>query len=285
MTRVNQLSEIVRNALAEDIGPGDLTTSFFIDAQAEFRAVIISKEACVLAGMQAAVETFRQVDDTLEILECRADGDVIAAIEPVLAVSGSARSILTAERTALNFLQQLSGIATVTRRFVDAVDGSGVEILDTRKTTPGLRFLEKAAVSAGGGRNHRMGLYDAVMLKDNHLPLAGGIEAIEKKIKSFRETHPNVHIEVEADTVEQVQRLLLIEEIDVILLDNMSIEAMAQCVDMRGDKRVRLEASGGINLGNIVQVAATGVDRISIGVLTHSARAIDLSLEIAIPEE
>ncbi len=275
----------MRDALAEDIGPGDLTSRFFIDAEAEFRAVIISKEACVLAGMQAARETFRQVDDTLDILECRADGDVIAAIEPVLAVSGSARSILTAERTALNFLQRLSGIATVTRRFVDAVAGSAIEIFDTRKTTPGLRLLEKAAVAAGGGRNHRMGLYDAVMLKDNHLPLAGGMEALEEKIKAFRKANPETPLEVEADTVVQVQRLLQIEEIDVILLDNMSIEDMVQCVDMRGDKRVLLEASGGINLGNIVQVAATGVDRISIGALTHSARAIDLSLEIAIPDE
>ncbi len=282
---VKQLSDIVRDALDEDVGPGDLTSGFFIDADSEFRAVIITKEACVLAGMQAAIETFRQVDHTLDILECRADGDVVAAIEPVLAVSGLARSILTAERTALNFLQRLSGIATVTRRFVDAVDGSGVEILDTRKTTPGLRVLEKAAVVAGGGCNHRMGLFDAVMLKDNHLPLTGGMEALERRIKMFRRAHPNAMLEVEADTVEQVERLLQMEEIDVILLDNMSIKAMRECVGMRGNKRVLFEASGGINLGNVAEVAATGVDRISIGALTHSARAIDMSLEIAMPDE
>jgi nicotinate-nucleotide pyrophosphorylase (carboxylating) len=195
----------------------------------------------------------------------------------VIELSGSTRSILTGERVALNFLQHLAGIATLTAQFVAAVRGTGVTILDTRKTTPGLRVLEKAAVLAGGGRNHRMGLYDGIMVKDNHLLAKPELEAA---IRSARLTYPNVLIELEADSIEQVRKFVLLKGVDVILLDNMSPDELRACVSLR-KPGLKFEASGGVELMTVRQIAETGVDFISVGQLTHSARAIDFSLELS----
>jgi nicotinate-nucleotide pyrophosphorylase (carboxylating) len=197
----------------------------------------------------------------------------------VLELRGAAQSILKAERVALNFLQRLSGIATMTHKFVEAAASEHVKVLDTRKTTPGLRALEKAAVVAGGGQNHRFGLFDMVMLKDNHLATADGFDSFAKAVRKFREAKPNIQIEVEADTLEQVHALLKIDGIDVILLDNMKAAQIREAIALGKDK-VKFEASGGVTLKNIRQIAATGVDYISIGALTHSPRAIDFSLEL-----
>jgi nicotinate-nucleotide pyrophosphorylase (carboxylating) len=197
----------------------------------------------------------------------------------VIEVTGAVRSILTAERVALNFLQQLSGVATLTRRFVDAVAGTKARIIDTRKTTPGLRALEKAAVLAGGGQNHRFGLYDMVLVKDNHLAADTELQHLQDAIRNCRAENPSIRIEVEADSIEQVRRFLTLMGIDVILLDNMSTADMTEAVRM-ADGRVQLEASGGVNLDTVGKIAATGVDYISAGALTHSAPAVDFSLEL-----
>jgi nicotinate-nucleotide pyrophosphorylase (carboxylating) len=197
----------------------------------------------------------------------------------VIEVRGPARAILEAERVALNFLQRLSGIATMTRKFVDAAANEQVKILDTRKTTPGLRVLEKAAVVAGGGANHRFGLFDMVLVKDNHFAVTAGFDAVAKAVRKFHEAKPNVQIEVEADALDQVRAFLEIDGIDVILLDNMKPAQIREAIALGKDK-VKFEASGGVSLKNIRQIAATGVNYISIGALTHSARAIDFSLEL-----
>ncbi|HEX4639258.1 MAG TPA: carboxylating nicotinate-nucleotide diphosphorylase [Chthoniobacterales bacterium] len=266
-------------ALREDIGDGDLTTEFFVDKNQLAAANIVARESAILAGVETAAEVFRRVDATVEITSARKDGDEINASENVLGLRGPAHSILKAERVALNFLQRLSGIATMTRKFVQAAASEHVKILDTRKTTPGLRALEKAAVVAGGGMNHRFGLFDMVMLKDNHLAVAG-FDSLPQALRQFRETHPNIQIEVEADTLEQVRRFLEIDGIDVVLLDNMKPAQIREAIAI-GKGKVKFEASGGVTLKNIRQIAATGVDYISIGALTHSPRAIDFSLELA----
>ncbi|HEX8296078.1 MAG TPA: carboxylating nicotinate-nucleotide diphosphorylase [Chthoniobacteraceae bacterium] len=263
-------------ALAEDLGSGDLTSAYFVD-QKHQRARIFAKEAAVAAGVEVAAEVFRRVDSALEVAVIRGSGAPVVHGETVLEIAGSVRSILTAERVALNFLQRLSGIATLTRQFVEAVGPHRARILDTRKTTPGLRALEKAAVVAGGGANHRFGLYDMVMVKDNHL--AAGHGALQPAITRFREAHPGIRVELEADTLEQVRAFLPLEGVDVILLDNMPLLEMSEAVRL-GAGRVKFEASGGVNLGSVVEIAATGVDFISVGALTHSARAIDFSLEL-----
>ncbi len=265
-------------ALREDIGDGDLTTDFFVSKNQQATAQIVARERAVIAGTKTAAEVFRRVDSATEITVLRKDGSEVNPDETMIELRGSARSILKAERVALNFLQRLSGIATMTRRFVDAAASQHVKILDTRKTTPGLRALEKAAVVAGGGANHRFGLFDMVLLKDNHLAV-NGFEAFAKAVRKFRETKPDVQIEVEADALEQVRAFLEIDGIDVILLDNMTPAQIREAIALGKDK-VKFEASGGVTLKNIRQIAATGVDYISIGALTHSARAIDFSLEL-----
>src|SRR4051812_7436073 len=209
-------------ALAEDIGPGDVTAEFFVDAARRSTGRIFAKQPCVLAGIEVAAEVFRRVDATLEVKTLRADGDRLEKGETVLRVEGPTRSILTAERVALNFLQRLSGIATLTRRYVDAVGAERARILDTRKTTPGLRALEKAAVVAGGGVNHRFGLFDMVMVKDNHLAADADLGRLQQAIRRFRAAHPGKRVELEADTLEQVRGFLTLEGVDVILLDNMA---------------------------------------------------------------
>jgi nicotinate-nucleotide pyrophosphorylase (carboxylating) len=267
-------------ALREDIGPGDLTTDAFVSEKSQSSGRIVARERAVLAGAETAAEVFRRVDPTLQVRVIGKDGSELNAGDNVIEIEGATRSILKAERVALNFLQRLSGIATTTRKFVDAAANDHVKILDTRKTTPGLRALEKAAVAAGGGANHRFGLFDMVLIKDNHLAAISGLEELANAIRKFREGKPDIQIEVEADTLDQVHGFLGIDGIDVILLDNMKPAEIREAIAL-GKNKVKFEASGGITLKNIRQVAATGVDYISIGALTHSPRAVDFSLEIA----
>ena len=266
----------VEIALAEDVGSGDLTSQFFIPEWHVSAARIFAKEKCIVAGTQATIETYRKLDPSLETTLVKGDGTCLEPGQTVISLHGATRSILTGERVALNFIQRLSGVATLTARFVDAVRGTGVEILDTRKTTPGLRALEKAAVKAGGGRNHRMGLYDAVMVKDNHL-LAG--PEIQTLVVALREKHPGILVELEADSIDQVRAFVRIAGVDVILLDNMSPKELRACVSLR-KQGIKFEASGGVSLQTVRAIAETGVDFISVGELTHSARAIDFSLEL-----
>jgi len=265
-------------ALAEDIGPGDLTSKYFVGDERR-GARIFAKEPAVAAGVETAAEVFARVDPRLVVKIARPSGSALASGETVLEITGAVRSILTAERVALNFLQRLSGVATLTRRYVDAVKPHRAQILDTRKTTPGLRALEKAAVVAGGGVNHRFGLFDMVMVKDNHLAARHDLAALAAAIARFREENPGLRVEVEADRIEQVRGFLTLDGIDVILLDNMGCAEMAEAVRLGGG-RVKFEASGGVNLDTVARIAATGVDFISVGALTHSARAIDFSLEL-----
>ena len=266
-------------ALREDIGTGDITTDLFVSKKLLANAQIIARERAVVAGTETTAEVFRRIDRALQIEVIRKDGSEINSGDKVIELHGSARSILTAERVALNFLQRLSGIATLTRKFIDAAANDHVKILDTRKTTPGLRALEKAAVVAGGGQNHRFGLFDMVMVKDNHVAAGAGFDAFAKAVRELREKHPGVPIEVEADRLGQVHAFLEIDGIDVILLDNMKPAQIREALAL-GKGKVKFEASGGVTLQNIRQIAATGVDYISIGALTQSPRAIDFSLEL-----
>ncbi len=265
-------------ALAEDIGPGDFTSRYFVGEE-QRSARIFAKERAVAAGVGTGAEVFRRVDPQLKVRVVREDGAALAEGDSVLEISGPVRSILTAERVALNFIQRLSGTATLTRRFVEAVAGTSARILDTRKTTPGLRALEKAAVVAGGGVSHRFGLYDMVMVKDNHLAADRPADHLPAAIRAFRDGHPSVRVELEADALEQVRRFLTFDGVDVILLDNMTCAQMAEAVAL-GAGRVQFEASGGVTLATVAAIAATGVDFISVGALTHSAPAIDFSLEL-----
>lgn len=266
-------------ALREDIGDGDITTEFFIPNGLQALGRIVARERAIVAGGQTAAEVFRRVNPKLNVEILQADGASLAGGETVLEVRGAASSILTAERVALNFLQRLSGIATLTDQYVQAIGKSRAKILDTRKTTPGLRVLEKAAVASGGGANHRSTLSDMVLIKDNHLAAGSGLSGFASAIQRLRQERPGIRIEVEADRLEQVRSFVEIDGIDVILLDNMKPSEMREAVAV-GKKRVKFEASGGVTLKTVRQIAATGVDYISVGALTHSARAIDFSLEL-----
>jgi nicotinate-nucleotide pyrophosphorylase (carboxylating) len=272
--------DTIRRALAEDLGTGDITSECFIPADHRSSARIIAKEHGVLAGTDAAREVFRQVDPATEVGVLKSDGDAIKPGDVILTAAGPTRALLSAERTALNFLQRLSGIATLTRRFVDAVSGTNAVILDTRKTTPGLREFERIAVRAGGGVNHRFGLFDRVLAKDNHLAVTGDATGLQRAIDETKKHAPDIVVEIEADTLDQVRLLCDLRGVDIILLDNMSNEQLREAVQIRGKKQIILEASGGVNLDTVAAIAATGVDQISVGALTHSARAIDLSMEI-----
>ncbi|MGI8957399.1 MAG: carboxylating nicotinate-nucleotide diphosphorylase [Chthoniobacterales bacterium] len=271
--------QLVDLALREDVGSGDVTSQYFVGENETASARAIAKERAIVAGTEVAAEIFRRVDPEVRVEIVQKDGATVAGGMAVLEIRGRARSILTAERVALNFLQHLSGIATLTRQFVEAAGANGAKILDTRKTTPGLRKLEKAAVAAGGGTNHRFGLFDMVLVKDNHLLARDGLARLSSAIDRVRKQHPGLRIEVEADNLDQVRALLEVPGIEVILLDNMRGTQMREAVAI-GKGTVKFEASGGINLRNVRQVAATGVDYISIGALTHSAPAIDFSLEL-----
>ena len=268
------LERLAYAALAEDVGEGDVTTDAIVDADADGSAELLVKEPGVVCGLGMVEAVFRALDPGLVVEALVEEGALVESRTPVARVSGSLRAILTGERTALNFLGRLSGIATLARRYVDEVDGTGVAILDTRKTTPGLRVLEKHAVAVGGGRNHRFALDDGVLIKDNHLRSAASIaEALERTRAA---TH--LPVEVECDTLEQVSEALAAGA-DAILLDNMSTDDLSAAVSLaRG--RARLEASGGVTLENARAIAETGVDEISVGALTHSARSLDVSLEL-----
>lgn len=266
--------DIVRRALAEDIGSGDVTSEATVAVAQRARGVLLVKQDCVLAGLDVAFEAFRQLDAGVTATARRHDGDRCVVGDEVGTVIGPARVLLAGERTALNFLQRLSGIATRARQFVDAAGGT-LTILDTRKTTPTLRVLEKYAVAAGGATNHRVGLYDAILIKDNHVRLAGGVKAA---VALARRHRPDLPVEVEAQTLPEVDEAVGAGA-DIVLADNMSISDIREAVG-RTRGRAKLEISGGVTLARIPELAATGAEFASVGGLTHSAPAIDISFEI-----
>ncbi len=271
--------DIVRRALDEDLGdaPGgasDVTTDATVPVSAKARGVFVVKADCVMAGLDVAFECFRAIEPVVEVAAKTNDGERCRAGDTIAEVVGSARTLLIGERTALNFLQRLCGIATMTARFVDAAAGR-ITILDTRKTTPTLRALEKYAVRAGGATNHRFGLFDAVLIKDNHIALAGGVGQAVSRVRAL---HPGMKIEVEADTLAQVDEALAAGA-DTILVDNMSTAGICDAV-RRSAGRAKIEVSGGVTLDRIPELAATGADYVSAGALTHSAPAIDISFDI-----
>jgi nicotinate-nucleotide pyrophosphorylase (carboxylating) len=269
------LRDLVRRALAEDVGDGDVTTDATVASDVQARGVFLAKAACVVAGLEVAFETFRQLEPGVRVKAFVDDGCECRAGEHVGEVQGMARTLLVGERTALNFLQRLSGIATRTRQFVDAAAGR-IVVLDTRKTTPTLRSLEKYAVRAGGAANHRAGLFDAILIKDNHIRLAGGVTAAVAGVRAYR---PDLPIEVEAERLDQVDEALAAGA-GTILVDNMSTADIRAAV-ARARGRAKIEISGGVTLERIPELAATGADFVSVGALTHSAPAIDISFEIA----
>ena len=269
----------VAAALAEDVGPGDVTTLATIPAGATCEALLRTRDPGVVAGLPVAIAAFRRLDPAVEIVEYRHDGDAVSPGDPLLSVVGPARAVLTAERVALNFAQRLSGVATITARFVAAVAGTKATIVDTRKTTPGLRYLEKYAVRVGGGHNHRFGLYDGVLIKDNHI--AATPDGIGGAVLAARRAVPHsLRVEVETDSLDQVREALEAGA-DAILLDNMSPETMRQAVEIVGGRAIT-EASGGITLTTVRAAAESGVDLISVGALTHSAPSLDLGLDFTL---
>jgi nicotinate-nucleotide pyrophosphorylase (carboxylating) len=270
--------DIIDLALQEDIGAGDLTAACFTRPGTQARAKIVARQQGCLAGAEVAAEVFRRVDASLQTTLKKRDGEMFASGDEVLLVAGPAASILTAERTALNFIQRLSGVATLARKYVDTVRGTGAQILDTRKTTPGLRKLEKAAVAAGGARNHRLGLHDMFMVKDNHLATGIDASALQAMIDRARLQHPGVRVELEADTLDQAARFFQLRGVDVVMLDNMPLETMREAVKLCPPGIV-LEASGGVTLATLRAIAETGVHFISVGALTHSAPAVDFGLD------
>lgn len=276
-----ELIALIRTALDEDLGEaGDVTTLWTVPADAHAEAVIVAKQHLVVSGAKAARSVFDMVDPDLQIRTPLGDGSTAEAGDAVMTIEGPARSLLTAERTALNFLGHLSGIATLTRRFVDAVAGTEARILDTRKTTPGWRLIEKAAVVDGGGVNHRMGLYDMVMVKENHILAAGGIERAVSRVRKANAR--GVPVEVEVTTLAELEKVLPLA-VDRVLLDNMSLGLLTEAVRRVGSwsgRKPETEASGKVSLGTVRSIAQTGVDFISIGALTHSAPVADFSMRI-----
>lgn len=272
------VARAVEAALLEDLGLiGDITTNATVNARAKASAVFAARMPGVISGLDVARETFRLLDSSVVFESDVRDGDRVKAGDVVARVSGSARSILTGERVALNFLGRMSGIATLTRRYADAISGTKARIADTRKTTPGLRAFEKYAVRCGGGHNHRTGLFDAILIKDNHIVAAGGIKAAIEAARA--QAGHMVKIEIEVDTLEQLQDVLA-HQVDAVLLDNMTTDMLRKAVAMAGG-RVITEASGGVNLETVRSIAETGVDMISVGALTHSAPVLDLGLDFA----
>ena len=265
-------------ALSEDIGQGDATTEALIAADASGQAQIIAREALVVAGVALAEAVFSELDNEASIDGRFEDGEKVQSGDCILTVTARLRALLTGERTALNFLQRLSGVATQSARYAEAVSGTGVLILDTRKTTPGWRVLEKYAVQCGGARNHRRGLDDMILIKDNHLAALPGECRIAEAVRRARRASPDLKIEVEAETLEQAEQAVEAGA-DIVLLDNMTIEELRAAVKLING-RTQTEASGGITLENIREVAETGVNYISAGALTHSARAVDISMKI-----
>jgi nicotinate-nucleotide pyrophosphorylase (carboxylating) len=272
----SDISQCIRRALEEDIGSGDVTTDSIVPAGASLRGRIVAKQNGVVAGLAVAEEVFRTLHQSITFNAQVEDGSRVAKGVVLVDVAGPARALLTGERTALNFLGRMSGIATLTRQFVDAVAATNATILDTRKTAPGLRTLDKLAVQLGGGQNHRTGLFDMVLIKDNHIDFAGSITAAVERVRSSGTT---LSIEVETRTLENVREALGLG-VERILLDNMTPETMREAVNLAGG-RAKLEASGNVTLENVLEVAQTGVDYISVGALTHSPRVFDMSLEWA----
>jgi nicotinate-nucleotide pyrophosphorylase (carboxylating) len=281
MSHEESVSELVRLALREDVGPGDWTTLWTVPAERAAAGFIAAKAPGIVSGLDVARQVFGAVDPELDVQAAASDGQPVEPGQIVMELRGAARSILTGERVALNLLQRLSGVATMTHRYVDVVEGTGARILDTRKTTPGMRYLEKRAVRHGGGVNHRFGLHDMVLIKENHIAAAGGITAAVQRVRQHNDR--GLAIEVETTTMEEVREALGLG-IDRILLDNMHLsllrEAVAEVRDHPG-VRPETEASGGVSLDTVRAVAETGVDFVSVGALTHSAPALDLSLLIA----
>jgi nicotinate-nucleotide pyrophosphorylase (carboxylating) len=261
----------VRAFLAEDVGNGDVTTTAVVPADASLSASLLLKEEGVLCGVEVAEAVFRELDPELELDALARDGDTTSG--EVARITGNARALLTGERTALNLLGRLSGVATLTRRYADAIAGTGAQILDTRKTTPGLRALEKLAVRTGGGTNHRFGLFDAILIKDNHVRLAGGVAQAVLRAQGH-----GLPVEVECETLDEV-RQALDAGADAILLDNMAPAQLREAVALVAG-RATTEASGGVTVDTVRAIAETGVDFISVGALTHSARSLDVSMEV-----
>ena len=276
----DQIEQIIRNALQEDLGTqGDLTTHFAVADDIMGKAHFIAKQDLVLAGLPLVERVFENVDPGLVFEGFYHDGDVIQSGAAIAEVFGDLRSILTAERTALNFLQRMSGIATLTRQFADAVQSTGTILLDTRKTTPQLRALEKYSVRMGGGQNHRFGLYDMILIKDNHIEAAGGLgEAVSRCLDALDNMQLNIGIEVEVQTLEQLKEVLEYP-VQQVMLDNMDLETMKEAIRL-ADGKVKVEASGNVSLETVRMIAETGVDYISVGALTHSAKAADISLNV-----
>ncbi len=273
---LSEVNQILENALREDIGSGDITTNLLFPYDAECRAIILAKEEGLVAGLPIAEMVFRKLDKDIVWSEEKKDGDKVEPNQVMAEISGSQKSVLTGERVALNFLQRLSGIATLTSRFVKAIHGLPVKILDTRKTAPGLRILDKYAVRVGGGFNHRFGLYEEVMVKDSHIKLAGGITRAVNILRERAVTRKR--IEVEASTISEVEEALNVGA-DVIMLDNMSPKMIKEAVGLIKGKAL-IEVSGGVNLENVREIAETGVDFISVGLLTHSPEALDIGLYV-----
>lgn len=271
-----KIQRLIKTALAEDLGPGDITTNLIIPQGLKGEGIIIAKEKGVISGLTVAKSVFKQIDPKLVFKSFIQDGTEVKSNSKVALVKGRAKSILAAERTALNFLQRLSGISTLTKEYVKKIKGTKVKILDTRKTTPGMRLLEKYAVRAGGGKNHRKGLYDMILIKDNHIKSAGSISSALKKAQKGRR---NFKIEIETKNLKQVKEALSFK-LDWIMLDNFKLKDLKKAVKLirSKDKKVKIEASGQVNLKNVKKFALSGVDYISVGALTHSAKALDLSL-------
>jgi nicotinate-nucleotide pyrophosphorylase (carboxylating) len=275
------MDAIIELALSEDIGSGDLTARTVIPETARATGQMLLKSTGVISGLTVAERVFARVDTKIRWQALVEDGVSLEAGTVIGEIAGPACSVLTAERTALNFVQRLSGVATLTRTFVDAIAGTGARIIDTRKTTPGMRVLDKQAVRHGGGFNHRIGLFDGVMIKDNHIAALGGDDAIGEAVDRARSQIPHtVKIEVEVANLEQL-RLALASGAEIIMLDNMSIEMMREAVAITAGKAI-LEASGGVNLASVRAIAESGVDVISVGALTHSAPALDISVDLEI---
>jgi nicotinate-nucleotide pyrophosphorylase (carboxylating) len=270
----DEIVECLERALAEDIGPGDITTNSIVPADAILRGRILAKNTGIVAGLDIAEAVFFLLEHQIRFTSSVTEGARVTSGSVLANISGSARALLTGERTALNFLGRMSGIATLTRRFVDEVSGTSARILDTRKTAPGLREIDKLAVRRGGGENHRMGLFDMVLIKDNHIDFAGSITAAVERVRA---AGTDLEIEVEARTLADVKEALDLR-VERILLDNMTPEVVRQAVTLNGG-RAKLEASGNVTLETVRQIAETGVDFISVGLLTHSAEVFDVSLK------
>jgi len=275
----NEILEHIRRALDEDIGAGDATSNSIIPADALMNGRIVARQNGVVAGVDVARSVFHLLDESIQFESFIADGERVSIQAELIRLGGHARPLLTGERAALNYLGRMSGIATLTRRFVDAVSGTRAKILDTRKTAPGLRALDKLAVKLGGGENHRIGLFDMILIKDNHIDFAGGIA---EAVKRARDYHSGLEIEVETRTLDDVKTALDLK-VERILLDNMSVEMMKEAVQLNNG-RAKLEASGNVSIETVRAIAETGVDYISVGALTHSAKVFDFSLQYTVTQ-